>query len=691
MILVTSGQRDERGFDACLQFAWLLKARGHAVIVDAASAPESLNRSQKYEAAPFLAEPGDAALSRVLVIGAEDIGEATLAALRDLRLPAQCRVTALGCFADVQARISAVSRLAYVLGREPAVVDLLALQPKPIRDRQLAPLFVPSGAGVRPAGQPLRLFLVVPPEALEDADALPVIEALANRPEVDLCVVTAGKGKGMIRASRYSDLRVLGISEFPAPVMAQMADAAAIFGANMPGERIAAMALQLMRAGGVVIDCTDKGAIAATGAPVLRGPRGLAGLGPFLATNVAPNRAALAGEMAADGWLQACAIERLEKALALPPAAPAPRRAPDRDAPRTLFMPTNGVGLGHAQRCLQIAAELPDGAQVGFAAFPSCLPMLRARGHACLPLVSRSDLHADDYANDIVNYLRLSQVVRPGDRLVFDGGYVFDSLYRTVAEKRARGIWIRRGLWQAGQLERTPIEREAVFDRVIVPLEAFDELNTDYSRGRHVHRVGPVVQQGPPAMARDALRTGLAERFDRGFERLVVTMLGGGEAADRSAQIQTLCAQLAGRDDCLHLVVVWPGAKVAPGLFGWENTRVVRTRNALSLARASDLLVSAAGYNSFHEVLYHRIPAIFIPQMASYMDDQERRARAASDRGCAVTVLAHELLLLQREVTAFLDGSRATELANALLALDLPRPGNRAAAAIIAGEDGHGG
>jgi UDP-N-acetylglucosamine:LPS N-acetylglucosamine transferase len=165
-------------------------------------------------------------------------------------------------------------------------------------------------------------------------------------------------------------------------------------------------------------------------------------------------------------------------------------------------------------------------------------------------------------------------------------------------------------------------------------------------------------------------------------------MLGGGVASDRSAQLQGLCSLLERRKSCLHLVVVWPGSTVLPTLHLWNNTRVVQTTEALALAQAADLVVSAAGYNSLNEVLYHGIPAIFIPQSAPYLDDQTRRARAASDRGLSVTVLAQELLRLEREVLACLDGGKAALLRARLKLAELPSPGTDAAARLIEMEAG---
>ena len=204
----------------------------------------------------------------------------------------------------------------------------------------------------------------------------------------------------------------------------------------------------------------------------------------------------------------------------------------------------------------------------------------------------------------------------------------------------------------------------------------------DYSRGAHVRRVGPIVQP-PPTLDRETVRARLARSFGVAFDKLVVTMLGGGVAADRSAQVQAISGLLEPRPDCLHVVVVWPQSMIAPGLTGWRNTRLVRTLASLSLAGAADLVISAVGYNTFHELIYNRIPTIFIPQVASYLDDQERRARAASDRGVAETVLAHELLLLERRIEDLLDRGGAQALRCRLEGLDLPETGNRAAAALI--------
>ncbi|WP_246044084.1 glycosyltransferase [Ruegeria sediminis] len=161
-------------------------------------------------------------------------------------------------------------------------------------------------------------------------------------------------------------------------------------------------------------------------------------------------------------------------------------------------------------------------------------------------------------------------------------------------------------------------------------------------------------------------------------------MLGGGVASDRTAQLQAISGNLAERPDCLHLIVTWPGSTIQPSFFGWRNTRVVQTFEATALCLAADLVISAAGYNSVHEILYHGIPAIFIPQSAPYLDDQERRATALSDRGLCATITDTELMKLERTLRDCLDGDELEHFRAALAEIELPETGTMAAARILA-------
>ncbi|MGB5067942.1 MAG: glycosyltransferase, partial [Albidovulum sp.] len=617
-------------------------------------------------------------------IGAESIDNETLMQLRNYALEPEVKVWGIGRFADIQTLAGSRAKIAYALGREPQMLDLSDIEVKPLIDFSISPLLAVPSAEREVSAAP-QLFMFLPAELIDEPMTLPVLSAMDQLAGFRLNLIVTGKCKEQIRATRYGHLSVFSYTEMSATAFADMADIVAFFGESLPGEKMAVLALDMMRSSKVVIDGTGAAAFVARGAPALRGPQDLAALPNYLDRTVLVNRAEIGRQTGTSAWLKNHAIERLEKALGLTP--PDVGTLPKRAA-KTLFIPTNGNGLGHAQRCTLIAAAMENPGNGVFAAFPSCVPLVTSKGFATMPLVQRSDEHPEEYANDLLNYLRLRRSVHPGDVLVFDGGYVFDSIYRTIMEKGLTAFWIRRGLWQPGQMNPVSLDREKAFRKVIVPSEAFGELNAAPGLGPNIHHVGPIVQQHPEksqdtAGLRDRLKSHLGVEFDE----LVVTMLGGGVAADRSAQLQTLCNLFERRKNCLHLIVVWPGSKVHPGVYAWQNTRAVQTKNALALCQAADLVISAAGYNSFHEVLYHAIPAIFVPQMAAYMDDQERRALAASERGLSATILASEMLLLEREVKAFLDGGKADTIRHNLQKAVLPQSGNSAAAQLIEGHD----
>ncbi len=682
MILLAAGQRSAKAFDATLVFAAQLSGRGHDVALDARFLPEAIHKHQKYEAAPYLADLDDIAIDAIVIIGAETISEEVQLLLRKVQPGPDVRVMATGRFTDRFDLVTAQNRLAYALGREAYVIDLANRQKRPLLSDATLPLVAAlSHKSTEPATGPVRLFVYVPSDLLDEPHTLPDLSALNHTGDVDLHLITNGKGKELVRNSRYAALAVHSYGELPPATLLEYADVAAFFGTSVPGERMAQFATDAMGAGAVVIDCTSTAAFATTGAPVLRGPEDIRALGLFLMDTVLDNRAEIGRRTQANEWLRDCDLAGLERDLGLS----VPTLPQAKPPARTVFFPTNGNGLGHAQRCALIAEDLPDDHPHAFTAFPSCVEMLRGRGFSCAPMVQRSDDHAEEYANDLVNYLRLRHVVRAGDQLVFDGGYVFDSVYRLIASLQIPSVWIRRGLWQSGQVHAAALEREHVFSKVIVPKEAFAELNTDYSFGGQVHAVGPIVnRRSVGKQAAHDVRKRLSKSLDRKIDTLVVSMLGGGVASERHAQLQMMCGLLEPRENCLHLVVVWPNAVVPSGLYGWKNTQVVRTQNTLALCQAADLTVSAAGYNSFHELMYANVPAIFIPQSAPYLDDQEQRARAAAERGLSCIVMETEMLMLRREVEAFLDGTRGDDIRAAFKDTTLPTPGNADAASLIA-------
>jgi hypothetical protein len=678
MLYCEIGASDGQAIEDLAVFVSQLGALGVPASIDVRSIPEGLHRNAQFDVAPFLADRPLSAADRVAVIAADRLSDQKLVDLRRLAGRSGAPCLAIGAFATHQATISIKAKLSYVFGRDPELMDL-ADGPGAHHDaRSGCPVFgVPGTAAVR--GAP-GLLLVSP--ALEELAQARSLMSLALSRHFRVAVMTDGKTKQEWIAAHGAEVPIYQYGDcLPASLAARVG--ICVLFASHSSYRVQSLVANLAVGGAALVDGTRGRTFAARSDAFIPGPVELTSLGYYLQFEILPNLAAITEQVKGSKLARACAADELLRFLGEAPA-PAPRRRAAAP-PRVVFMPTNGMGLGHAQRCGLVAAEL-DRARTEpvFAAFPSCLQLIKSHGFDVMPLIGRSGLHAQSHENDLANYLRLRALSAKAATLVFDGVYVFDSVYRSILENRLAGVWIRRGLWQAAQDNSVALDREKAFQRVIVPSEAFEELNGSYSRGEHLHVVGPIVRRvdlGPAARAE--LRERLAARFERPFGRLVVSLLGGGVAADRSVQIQAICGMMARRPDTLHLVVVWPTATLQPGWFAWPNTRIVRTHYAGALAAAADLCISAAGYNSFHEMLYNGIPAIFVPQMGAFMDDQRARAHAASDRGLAVTLEPSQLMTLDRELGRFLERGEAEAARQRIAALDLPARGNAQAARLI--------
>ena len=714
MLFCENAKENHGAFDHLAVFASQLKAAGIDAGIGAGSVPPEMARNTIFDAVGQvrLGQPGPG--DSLLLLKGHEINDDRLTKLRRLGAPEDFKTLVLGRFPSFQSVIGAKMKISYGLG-EDAKINVMDVPAGMGGGSHFLPVFgVKAKRGVRLDARPV--ILLVGPDLKTDAQQDALL-ALAASPILRVIALTDGKTKQEFHKKHGLAVTFFHYGEILPSALAPLADMALVFSAPTSSYRSQALLANLVVSGVPVADCSkEKGHVKYAGT-LLQGPTDLLAAGTYLFGGMLQAREMIGREIAGSKF--AASIEggevlqairglnvaaEVEASVAVV-ATSGSRRAgrskvlssgfeegaekvealPTRETHPLVIVPTNGVGLGHAQRTSLIAAEIDTKVLTpAFAAFPSCMKMLKSYGFNVMPLVSRSGWHAAEHENDLVNYMRLRGLTQGSKSLVFDGGYVFDSIYRTILENNLNGIWVRRGLWQKGQDNSIALDREKVFNRVIVPSEAFEELNEGYSQGSHIRTVGPIVQRlKMTAKKRDKLRAEIAARYGREFKNLAVTMLGGGVAADRSSQTAAICAMMAARPDTLHLLVVWPTATVEAGAYAWPNTRVVKTHHAPALVAAADLYVSAVGYNSFHEVVYNKVPTIFMAQMAAYMDDQHSRAMSAVNRGCADIVAPEEMLSLRTKISDFLDGGRSGEIRAALSELTLPEPGNAEAAALI--------
>jgi UDP:flavonoid glycosyltransferase YjiC (YdhE family) len=98
---------------------------------------------------------------------------------------------------------------------------------------------------------------------------------------------------------------------------------------------------------------------------------------------------------------------------------------------------------------------------------------------------------------------------------------------------------------------------------------------------------------------------------------------------------------------------------------------------------AFDFAVSAAGYNTFHELMLSACPTIFVPNEHPMMDDQLLRARYAERRGYAVTVRVSDPYPMRAALDLVLEPAEREAMRSRMRDITIDRDGARAAARIL--------
>jgi UDP:flavonoid glycosyltransferase YjiC (YdhE family) len=333
-------------------------------------------------------------------------------------------------------------------------------------------------------------------------------------------------------------------------------------------------------------------------------------------------------------------------AVAEEPSRSAPIRAAAPQRRCLLLISSNGSGMGHLTRLIayprraqpDLAAHFVSLSQavgvVGKFGFPfEYVPSAGATG-----LASRRwhELFTERVC-DVVARLRPAVVV-------FDGTWPYDGIPRVrEAHPEARWVWSRRGMWRRGRSVEQ-LEKAVWFDMVLAPGElaaAYDQGATSDADGVGI---GPVTLLDEAELDdRETARRALGLPLDR---RVGLVALGAGNINDTSHQTGAVVAAL----QRLGVEVCVTQTEIAESNRTGGSVHVVRDFPLSRRFRAFDLAVSAAGYNSFHELLRFGVPTLFIPNQDTALDDQQGRAQFAADRGLAhmlggVSVSGARLLL----------------------------------------------
>lgn len=329
--------------------------------------------------------------------------------------------------------------------------------------------------------------------------------------------------------------------------------------------------------------------------------------------------------------------ERLRSLLGPPTRRSRPTRGgqPEkrRGAVPVLFISSNGVGMGHLTRLMAMARHASAAIRPMFLTASQAVEPVRSLGFPCDYIPAKGYLGCSGPQWNRLVHERISEAIELHQprAVVFDGTSPYVGLLRAHADHPGLPfVWSRRAMWQPGK-SQWAIDQGEGFDRVIEP----GEVAADYDRGRTVPQRGSADVVPPVTLLdTDELLDCHEARAALGLDPArpaALVHLGAGNINDTAPIADALISALSGWPDlqiCVTSAAIADRPVATP-----QDVTVLSVHPISRYLRAFDAAVSAAGYNSFHELIRARVPTVFVPNMSTQLDDQVARARYAEDHG----------------------------------------------------------
>jgi hypothetical protein len=317
------------------------------------------------------------------------------------------------------------------------------------------------------------------------------------------------------------------------------------------------------------------------------------------------------------------------------PRTPRPRPAAAVPKRRLLMLSDNGAGLGHLSRLMAIARRLPDDHRVVIATQSYGASVCHQEGFLTEYVPSRKALAAAKPRWTTFLRERLRHLIELHDPQVIAVDSVpHDGIVQAIADHPGvTWVWVRRAMWRR-DVGMNWIERGGAFDAILEPGEfaaPADEGPTVADRAA-AHRVAPIM------FLDDAeLLDAATARRELGVDDrpTALLQLGAGNINDIASPVARMARSLLSHGFqpilCESAIATEPLPRI-PGV------RVIKVYPVSRYLRGFDLVISASGYNSYHELIGFGVPSVFVPNTRTGLDDQVARARFAAATGAALII-----------------------------------------------------
>ena len=201
-------------------------------------------------------------------------------------------------------------------------------------------------------------------------------------------------------------------------------------------------------------------------------------------------------------------------------------------------------------------------------------------------------------------------------------------------------------------------------------------------------RVEPILLLDPAELLEP-----LAARAELGLDperpAILIRPGAGGDRDDREL-VEIAHRHLRQRFDVQIALAAWPVAGAASGPPSAGPAAADLPSDVVRLQvyplgryfRAFDGAISAAGHTSWHELIHHGLPSIFVPDEGRPTDDQLTRARFAERRGLGLCVRRAEPYRVRAAIDRLMDLDQRRAIAERLRAFAAGN-GARAAAELV--------
>lgn len=300
-----------------------------------------------------------------------------------------------------------------------------------------------------------------------------------------------------------------------------------------------------------------------------------------------------------------------------------------------LFCTTNGSGLGHLTRALAIAREIrlndPERSIVFLVSTPDLTPS-RQDSFTTYYVPHFRELQGEIGWEAWHRYVEASALQicdnHGVDVVVFDGYAPFFGLVDALEQRpQIVRVWVRRGMERSGATALADAI-EPLFDIIIRPGEAgqrpapFDGKN---------FYTNPIVSVDPGKIL---ARADARQRMSVPEGALCVYVQLGSGTLYKNGDLLTLVINALNDYPDLFVVLgesILSGQKMPQP----RNGIIMRNYPNYIFFRGFDFAISAAGYNTFNELLYLNIPTIFMPREEGDTEDQAARAALAREVSAA--------------------------------------------------------